>query len=210
MNHNREDTSKIVCGLDQLPKEKERKCIIYSLGGNNQWEFELDALGKTPCEIHTFDCTGEESRFEKPDNDRLVFHHVCLGTDHLEKRPRGRFQGEFWTLLEAQQRLGHEQIDLFKIDIEGGEFPIFESWPLLEEHAEASRVLMPMQILIEVHMNDSLGPIGMVTLQERRLKMGYVTVERDDNQHFLRGTELTLVRVQCPTTGVYAPKTIRS
>ena len=115
------DTSKIVCGLQELSKDtfsKNETCVVYSIGGNNQWEFEVDILKKTPCEVHTFDCTGPLDRFRKPRNDRLKFHHVCLGARH-EDTPASECAGkakcgETWTLLEMQQSLGHQRIDLLK------------------------------------------------------------------------------------------------
>jgi hypothetical protein len=73
------DTSKIMCGTEQLSIERKKECIVYSVGGNNQWEFENDILRLTSCHIHTFDCTGNEARFQVPNNDRLTFHHICLG-----------------------------------------------------------------------------------------------------------------------------------
>jgi len=36
-------------------------------------------LEKSNCEVHTFDCSGPVQRFVKPENDRLHFHHICLG-----------------------------------------------------------------------------------------------------------------------------------
>lgn len=116
----RRDTSKIVCGGTAV----RDPCVVYSIGGNNQWEFEQDILQKTPCEVHTFDCTGPIERFQKPDNDRLHFHHVCLGTANVPapKTPPTKDShvgGEFWTLEKMQKTLKHTQIDLFKIDIEG-------------------------------------------------------------------------------------------
>ena len=76
----RDDDSKIVCGINLLKKGKEEEqeqhlqrqqhnnnnCVIYAIGGDNQWDFELDLLDKTPCEIHTFDCTGDIKRFQIP------------------------------------------------------------------------------------------------------------------------------------------------
>ena len=108
------DLSKFVCGVDQL----KAGCVVYSIGGNNQWEFELDLVKKTPCHVYTFDCTGPKSRFQVPNHPRIHFHHVCLtpysGTDKFEG-----MEGEAWTLLEMQQNLGHSRIDLLKMDVEG-------------------------------------------------------------------------------------------
>jgi hypothetical protein len=128
------DQSKFVCGLNELRKEKT--CVVCSIGGNNQWNFETDMLKKTPCKIHTFDCTGPKSRFQKPDNERLHFHHVCLGTENEDTKANGAERakcGATWTLLEMQQRLGHTRIDLLKVDIEGFEWPLLESWPILSD-----------------------------------------------------------------------------
>lgn len=223
------DTSKIVCGLQELQKistsqtqhEESSRCIVYSIGGNNQWQFELDILLKTPCEVHTFDCTGRIDRFDKqPKNKpRLHFHHVCLGTRHEDtpahcedSEKRHPKCGETWTLLEMQKKLQHNRIDLFKIDIEGYEWPLLESWPeLADEHAKD--VILPMQILVEVHYQtqfDELRPnLGkrsdfrfardMVNLQAHLLRIGYVVVERDDNRRCPHCTELTLLRARCPT-----------
>ena len=144
------DEAKAACGLSKLPND----CIIYSIGGNNMWMFEEDALKKTPCEIHTFDCTGNVTRFVKPDNDRLHFHHICLGTEH-EPAPeictKAGKCGETWTLLEIQKHFNHKRIDLYKMDIEGFEWGILNSWPELTNSPLAENILLPNQLLIEFH-----------------------------------------------------------
>ena len=215
------DTSKIVCGLRELSKNTssladEETCVVYSIGGNNQWEFELDILKKTPCEVHTFDCTGPRDRFNKPDHDRLHFHHVCIGARHQDAPPAtecaGKAKcGETWTLAEMQQTLGHQRIDLFKIDAEGYEWPLLDRWPELSDPSSAE-VVLPFQILVELHYEawsaDLYHPsqaIGsqlrfgrdLVLLQAHLLRMGYIVVERDDNPHCPCCTELTLVRARC-------------
>jgi hypothetical protein len=212
----RDDESKIICGVDEL---KEDGCVIYSIGGDNRWAFEKDALRKTPCEIHTFDCTGSISRFRKPTHDRLHFHHVCLGAKSAaapkECGGKDTICGEVWTLLETQRNLKHSRVDLLKMDIEGYEWPIFESWPELADKNVSEQTLLPMQILVEVHyhtlfqdlwkhynVSGSTGyfrlPPDFVTFQAHLLKIGYVVVIRDDNKYCGHCTELTLLRVGCP------------
>jgi len=208
----RRDESKIACGVTAV----EAPCVVYSIGGNNKWAFEKDLLQKTPCEIHTFDCTGLRERFHKPDNDRLHFHHVCLGTANAPApktpptSPSG-IGGEFWTLEKMQKTLNHTQIDLFKMDIEGYEFPLFNSWPILTDIKSPSTVL-PMQVLVEVHYQTQMTelatdkradwkfPTDMINLEEHFLKMGYAVVIRDDNKACKHCTELTLVRIKCPSS----------
>ena len=199
--------------------------IIISIGGHNKWQFEVDAVQKTSCHVHTFDCTGPISRFKKPGNDRIHFHHVCLG-DAFEAAPaecsgNGKC-GETWSFEMLQERLGHEQLDLYKMDIEGFEFGIFDNWKrITSEASKASAVLMPMQVLVEVHYKTHFPelrtpnpefklkqefklPRDIVMLQKDLLEMGYVVVKRDDNRACRHCTELTLVRILCPQTGAYA------
>jgi len=209
------DLSKIVCGLLEDEDKMEAPCVVYSIGGNNQWDFELDVLSKTPCEVHTFDCTRNRERFRKPDNDRLHFHYVCLGTvnkpETKDEKDSGKItQGEFWTLEKMQRKLNHLQIDLFKVDIEGYEWPMFESWPTLTDMRSLTTAL-PMQVLVEVHYRTQMPELSsglldwkwttdMINLQAHFLKMGYAVVMRDDNNSCPHCTELTLVRMKCPPT----------
>jgi hypothetical protein len=212
----RSDTSKIICGIDKL--QTEEKCVVYSVGGNNQWEFELAILAQTPCEVHTFDCTGAITRFRKPNNPRLTFHHICLGAEHVpynegQKCTGSGVCGDILTLYQIQTMLGHKRIDLFKMDIEGYEWPIFESWPELSDTNQAADMVLPMQILVEVHYQTQMRALwlpghkdshtdwkfakDMVKLQEHLLKAGYAVGFRDDNRACGHCTELTLVRYQC-------------
>jgi len=211
------DQSKVMCGAEQLQGSK--RCVIYSIGGNNMWEFELDLLNRTTCEIHTFDCTGSKARFHKPENNRLTFHHICLGSvpqpapqiDCTDKK-RGTICGPIKTLKDIQSMLGHTQIDLLKFDIEGYEWPIFESWPVISDGSSASFVY-PMQILVEIHYETQFSDLWLpnhrprrqefrfatdiVRLQSHFLKMGYAVVARDDNRFCKHCTELTLLRFNC-------------
>ena len=233
------DVSKIACGLSGLREQSSssssnnnnnKGCIVYSLGGNNQWEFELDALQKTPCQVHTFDCTGSIDRFKVPEHERLHFHHICIGaTDEPAPATCATKSGKYnaWTkcgptmtLGGVQKKLKHEQIDLYKMDIEGYEVPIFRSWPELTDanalNTKNNGLLasLPMQLLVEIHYKTTfqdlwkpgqtsmwdrfLTPVDLVELQRHLIKMGYAVVERDDNRACKHCTELTLVRMQCP------------
>jgi hypothetical protein len=129
-------------------------CVVYSVGSNNRFDFEKSALKNTPCEVHTFDCTGLKERFDAvPDHERMHFHHLCLGDKHQKgsRKCRGLEKcGDTWTLLEIQQNLKHTRIDLLKMDIEGFEWNLFDSWPELEDQANLEQLLLPMQVFVEV------------------------------------------------------------
>lgn len=212
----RADNSKIVCGMEHL----QEGCIVYSIGGNNNWEFEENLYDMTPCHIYTFDCTGPRDRFQPPERirDRHSFYHICLATEprappeeiEFQGRTKNTIYGSMETLEGMQAMLNHTRLDLLKMDIEGYEWPIFDSWPELVDLEASSKVSLPMQILTEVHyvtqMQD-LRPvqpgvpfkteIELVHLQEHLLKMGYVVAIRDDNRLCPHCTELTLLRYKC-------------
>ena len=205
------DASKIVCGMSHLSRLDS--CTVYSIGGNNQWDFELDILEKTRCDVHTFDCTGPIERFTKPENDRLHFHHVCLGATSVNGSLAMNMPctmglcGDTWTLDDMQSRLSHDRIDLLKIDIEGWEWPIFDRESIQD-------INLPMQLLMEVHYcheckgklaiesgvqhNENMETaIDMARFQARLLMSGYVVINRDDNPACPHCTELTLLRIRC-------------
>ena len=52
----------------------------------------------------------------------------------------------FLTLKEMAQKYGHEQTDLFKMDVEGYECGVFDCFQSLED-----RKILPMQMLAELH-----------------------------------------------------------
>ena len=209
-----DDTSKIVCGLQHL----QPGCIVYSIGGNNQWEFEVQLYDTTPCEIHTFDCTGSIGRFKPPTRikDRHSFHHICLASKALPAPTlvgdvtNHIVAGPMMTLDGMQAMLNHKRLDLLKMDIEGYEWSIFESWPQLTDLKASSNISLPMQVLVEVHYETQMIDIAptqrgvpfkteieLVELQAHLLKMGYVVAVRDDNKYCRHCTELTLLRYKC-------------
>ena len=124
------DEAKIICGFEELQQKKI--CIVYSIGSNNQWKFELDMISRTQCNVHTFDCTGDFARFHKPSHSRIHFHHICLSNKNAAPnlscdKSRG-ICGATMTLNEIQSMLSHRRIDFLKMDIEGYKWPVFESW----------------------------------------------------------------------------------
>ena len=216
------DEAKIICGLEEL--EDNTNCVVYSIGGNNQWKFELDILSRTRSNVHTFDCTGDFARFHKPDHGRIHFHHICLSDKYVAPnltcdKSRG-VCGAMMTLKEIQIMLNHSRIDFLKMDIEGYEWPVFESWYAMsaEMGAPNEKWVLPMQIAAEIHyrtyvvfedlfrsvnVTPSVGaefrsPRDMVLLEEKMLRMGYIPIYNDLNVHCLHCTEVTWVRnAQC-------------
>jgi hypothetical protein len=111
------DGGKLICGLDSIPDTAESPCVVYSIGGNNQWDFEEDVVKRTNCRIFTFDCT-VEGRVPAGIKDRVDFHKVCLGSKGLDAEQGST--ASFLSLKEMMAMLGHDHITLLKMDIVRG------------------------------------------------------------------------------------------
>ncbi|XP_024539853.1 uncharacterized protein LOC112349514 isoform X1 [Selaginella moellendorffii] len=128
------DGGKWVCGPIRVLGPK---CVIFSLGSNNQFDFEeaIDAHTGGECEIHTFDCTGVWS------NPHTKFHPWCFGGEDKTDE-NGRI---FKRLSTAAREIGVTSISLLKMDIELAEFDVFEGLKFEDEG------FLPDQILFELH-----------------------------------------------------------
>jgi len=52
-------------------------CVVYSLGSNDQFDFEEAVLQRSNCSVHTFDCTSNAP--PKQLSHRHHFHDTCIG-----------------------------------------------------------------------------------------------------------------------------------
>lgn len=140
--------------------------VVYSFGVGNNLAWDLSLVGHFGLTVHAFDPTPASIEWvaEQSLPEGLVFHPLGLaGHDgslpfHLPRRgSRFNFRSvsssvqSGTTVVEAPVRrlstlmrqLGHERIDVLKLDIEGGEYAALED--LL-----AGGIVVP-QILVEFH-----------------------------------------------------------
>lgn len=110
------DGGKLVCGIQDIPDNKERPCVIYSIGSKNQWDFEVDAYKSTTCTIHTFDCTIETGNMPAHIRDRVTFHKICMGSSENDSPGK-----KFMNLKEIMDMLGHSYVTLLKVGKKGRE-----------------------------------------------------------------------------------------
>ena len=112
------DGGKWICDPHRISKQDS--CLVYSIGSNNQYDFEESVLKEigSHCEIHTFDF-GDFSEGAKKAG--VHYHQVGLGEDSPPK---------FKQLSTIIKDLGHEgrTIDIFKIDCEGCEWTTATKW----------------------------------------------------------------------------------
>jgi hypothetical protein len=142
------DGGKWICGIDALAaRTGGDRCLVYSLGSNNEFSFEEAVLSRTNnnCEIHIFDHTVE--KWNVPETAKSVHTHSYAIVSEEHARAKG---APYMSFKDIQRKLGHENrsISLFKIDIEGSEYAVLPE--LLRDRAN-----IPEQILMEVHFTPS-------------------------------------------------------
>lgn len=150
------DGGKWLCGVRTV-LARRFPCIVYSIGSKGEISFEQGMQEKLPhCEIHIFDptLTSEQEKIIKDSLLNIHFYDLGLGAVDGEFRIKNR--KALWTqrtknvypvqtLGTIMSNLGHSWIDVLKVDIEGGEWAIFEK--LFEEF----QIIPATQIQIELH-----------------------------------------------------------
>ncbi|CAL8465623.1 g5159 [Coccomyxa elongata] len=167
------DGGKWVCGLRTLLQG--RSCLVYSIGSAGDTSFELEVINRTSCEVHTFDHTLEEKlRKQVAKVAGLTFHPVGIGDPDngagLQK------------LDQVMMDLGHEWVDLLKIDIETSEWELFSDF-----YAAQGASLPATQLLVEFHWNWSAhvpGPAPAITWDQAIIWEVFDKLEADNFRVF--------------------------
>jgi FkbM family methyltransferase len=145
-----------------------RESVIYSFGVGEDASWDLGLISKHECEIHAFDPTPRSKAWirENIADPRFIHHDhalsdqdgtldlwLPLNADHVSATcgPSARTSGErvtvsCRTLSSLMRDLGHDRIDVLKMDIEGAEYRVIRS--LEADAALASKI---DTILIEFH-----------------------------------------------------------
>ncbi|KAF9901197.1 hypothetical protein EC991_006428 [Linnemannia zychae] len=136
----------------QQPKQQQAKpCIVYSMTKDTStFSFELALIERAGCEVWVFAPslpTKVTSRPELKDNPRLHFVETAVGkADRIS-----RDGTPFMTLPTIMKDHGHSWIDFLKLDLEGAEYRLLDTWM---EHYD---VLPFSQLLAEIHLKDESG-----------------------------------------------------
>lgn len=143
--------------------------VVYSLGVGDMIDFDLELIRDHGLTVHAFDPTPFAAEWldsqSLPGN--FVFHPwAAAGADgslRLYRRvnTRGRRSHVMWTADDSagdtsdfidapaytvhtiMEKLGHEQVDLLKMDVEGAEYDILEGLRTARH--------LPKQLLVEFH-----------------------------------------------------------
>jgi FkbM family methyltransferase len=151
------------------PEELNEDSIVYSLGVGDEIDFDLSIIDKYGVTVHGFDPTPNSiDMLEGTDlPDRFHFHPwaVTAHDGNLKFYPRLKKDGSksdvMYTMIAEEEtiddvievpayslstiaeKLGHERIDLLKMDIEGAEYEVLDG--LL------ASPIKPTQLLVEFH-----------------------------------------------------------
>jgi len=163
-----------VCDPHRIAEKKDG-CLVYSVGSEGKFEFELSVLNEIheQCEVHTFDPNPSYA-----DNAPENIHYHSWGFASEKNTYNGN---TYKSLKQTIDELGHRDrvIDIFKIDCEGCEWTTFREW--FFPNVYESTILK--QILVEVHNVPNEADSFFRYLQ----KQGYVTFHKEPNIKFAGG-----------------------
>jgi len=170
------DGGKWLCNSYQLAPP----CVVYGVGAGTEITFEEEMAKTYGCDVHVFDPTpssiqlfGHLEAGEARGAGRITFHPWGLGPvspdpAHARDLTIEGVPCVVKTLDEIATLLGHTRIDVLKMDVEGGEFPILEDLlkRLLLDRYRVDQLMVefhtvePIQFVAFVHLIDGLDSAG--------------------------------------------------
>mmetsp|Transcript_3677 Transcript_3677/g.4076 ORF Transcript_3677/g.4076 Transcript_3677/m.4076 type:complete len:325 (+) Transcript_3677:115-1089(+) len=184
------DGAKFVCDVLEL-SEDPLPCIVYSVGSADNFDFENNLLKYADCEIHTFDPKGTKAENLDP---RIHFHPYAW-----VHKPRQKHLKTQRTWDQIMKELGHDHIDILKIDVEGGEYGII---PQVFSSQEGSIPIW--QMIMETHFyskNRTQDIVKFMNLMDGILDDGFRLVAKETNEYWPAfGKEWAFIYVnpECP------------
>ncbi|KAJ7041152.1 methyltransferase domain-containing protein [Mycena alexandri] len=152
------DGGKWVCGLERATTQPN--CVVYSMGVERQSSFEQEVLRQSErCQVYGFDFSvsewGPELRADTAVNSRAHFYPWKMGgVDNHDASPKE------YSLQGIMKELGHDFIDIWKIDIEGSEFEALEA--VIKSFKGQPLPFGQMEIEIHINYRDYMNTIGAV------------------------------------------------
>ena len=175
-------------GWDVVTTSLDTHSVIYSFGVGEDASFDTGLIKKFNLTVHAFDPTPKSIEWVKRQgfSDRFVMHHYGIAAfdgnvsfsppenpDHVSHtlldRPSTKARAislPVKTLTTIMKELGHDQIDVLKMDIEGAEYEVIKDI--------SKSGIRPQQILVEFHHRfPGVGLTKSKEAIERLRSMGY-------------------------------------
>ncbi|HKU37017.1 MAG TPA: FkbM family methyltransferase [Polyangiales bacterium] len=178
--------------------------VVYSVGIGEDASFDLALIARFGCSVHAFDPTPRSLSWVRAQPDLPPQFHVHaygladydgiasfappknpahVSFNQLPGKQDARVELPVRQLSTLMRELGHERLDVLKLDIEGGEYAVLD--------ALAAGPALPTQLLVEFHHQLRGIPVSRT---ERALgglhELGYRIFDRQPGGH-----EYSLVRV---------------
>lgn len=190
-------------GWDVVTGLLNKDSVVYSVGVGGEVSFDLALIERFGVTVHAFDPTPQcvtwvaeqslpkefvmhpygvaafdgEAKFHPPDDPNHVSHTI------LDRPDRSAVSVPFKRLVTIMRELGHDRLDLLKMDIEGAEYGVIADM--------AASKCLPRQVLVEFHHR--FPDVGVRKTEEaiRQMKeLGYRLVhvtETVEEFTFVRG-----------------------
>lgn len=100
-----------ICGIEQIPNTPDRPCVVYSIGSNNQWDFEESLYQISNCSVFTFHGTCDGSNMPSHIKDRVTFKKICLDNEETTNPETHK------SLSSLMEMHNHTYVTLLKADI---------------------------------------------------------------------------------------------
>ncbi|KAJ6474963.1 methyltransferase domain-containing protein [Mycena sanguinolenta] len=165
---------KWVCGLERVLHDNPN-CIVYSLNNNSQSysSFEVSMLERWPaCQIHAFDFNptpAAASTWPWGESTTDLDTTVLASRVHFNRfalaNPTTR---EYRSLKSTMHTLGHEWIDILKIDLSGSEFPTLLS--IIAEYGDAPLPFGQLVVTIRALLSEDMTTVGQFNDWWQRLE----------------------------------------
>jgi FkbM family methyltransferase len=184
----------------------DRQSTIYSFGVGRDISFDLSLINAFGCYVHAFDPTPRSiawiasqdlppefrfhpygiaaydghASFHPPHNPR----HVSYSMLPVPQSAGTTVEAPVYTLRTIMNRLGHDRLDLLKMDVEGAEYAVLAQIDL--------QAIVIKQLLVEFHHRfEGVGWRGTRTAVKRLWQAGFRTAFVSP-----RGEEFTFVRME--------------
>jgi len=193
------DGGKWLCDPEQL----STATVVYSFGVGDEISFDREMAAMFGADVYMFDPTPSLSpKYQsfkagsREGRGRIFFHALGLGPAAGEpgKEPTLTLEGQrcpVKSLGDIARTLGHEHVDILKIDVEGAEFAALQQ--MLADHSLGR--LRVRQILVEFHLWSDQAFADFVRIVHGLADQGYLLFRKELNPADARCAELAFVHV---------------